>query len=483
MTLPSPTLLWFRNDLRLADNPALCRAAETGAPVIALYVLENAAGGRAPVGDAARWWLSRSLQSLGRDLEARGVQLVLRSGDARTIVPDLAHCLGAGLVAWNRRYDPVGIACDSAIKADLKATGVAVDTFGGSLLREPWEVKTQAGDPMRVFTPFWRAHQRLGEPGASLPVPAVLVGSRTPVPSEELASWGLEPTSPNWAAGFAEVWSPGEAGARARLADFLDAGLARYPDERNRPDLASTSRLSPHLRFGELSPVQIWHASEHAGAASGRAGIDKFLSEVGWREFSYHLLFHWPRLAQDNFQARFDAFPWRTDPAGLAAWQRGLTGYPLVDAGMRELWQTGWMHNRVRMVVASFLIKHLMIDWREGEAWFWETLVDADAANNAASWQWVAGSGADAAPYFRVFNPVKQGETFDPKGDYIRRYVPELARLPDSAIHAPWQADDQVLKGAGVRLGVTYPRPIVDHAVARARALDAFQALRGRDDV
>jgi deoxyribodipyrimidine photo-lyase len=481
MTEPSPTIVWFRNDLRLADNPALCRAAAGGGPVIALYVLESPDDGRLPVAAAALWWLSRSLQALSRDLAQRGVPLVLRSGDARSVIPSVVRSLGAELVVWNRRYDSAGMATDSAIKTELKTIGVEVESFSGSLLREPWEVKTQTGDAMRVFTPFWRAHQRLGPPRASLPVPLALTGYCGRVDSETLDEWQLEPTTPNWAAGFDDAWTPGEAGARSRLAEFLEGGIARYSDERNRPDLASTSRISPHLRFGEISPIQIWHATDHAAAAHGRAGVDKFLSEVGWREFSYHLLFHWPRLARDNFQARFDAFPWQSDPDGLKAWQRGLTGYPLVDAGMRELWQTGWMHNRVRMVVASFLIKHLMIDWREGEAWFWDTLVDADPANNAASWQWVAGSGADAAPYFRIFNPVAQGETFDPDGDYVRRYVPELARLPAASIHAPWLADSRTLKVAGVELGRTYPRPIVDHALARNRALAAFQSLRARD--
>ncbi|MDP3545418.1 MAG: deoxyribodipyrimidine photo-lyase, partial [Phreatobacter sp.] len=298
------------------------------------------------------------------------------------------------------------------------------------------------------------------------------------VDSETLDAWGLEPRNPNWATGFPDEWTPGEAGAQAALDTFIDGPLAGYSDDRNRPDLASTSRLSPHLRFGEISPLQIWHRVQMAAGMDGGRDVAKFLAEVGWREFSYHLLFHWPDLAESSFQSRFDAFPWHDDAAMLSAWQRGQTGNPIVDAGKRQLWRTGWMHNRVRMVVASFLVKHLRIDWRAGERWFWDTLVDADPANNPASWQWVAGSGADAAPYFRIFNPMLQGTKFDPQGAYVRRWVPELAGLPDEAIHAPWQASRPVLDRAGVRLGETYPHPIVDHDAARGAALAALAATR-----
>ncbi len=308
--------------------------------------------------------------------------------------------------------------------------------------------------------------------------PAALASPSRPVAGDSLDDWGLEPTKPNWAKGFGAVWTPGEAGAQTRLEEFLDSALKGYADGRNRPDRASTSRLSPHLRFGEISPVQIWHRSQMATGMEPTEDVAKFLAEIGWREFAYHLLYHMPDLPAANVQPRFDAFPWRSDPSVLKAWQKGQTGYPIVDAGLRQLWQTGWMHNRVRMIVASFLVKHLLIDWREGEAWFWDTLVDADVANNPASWQWVAGSGADAAPYFRIFNPMLQGEKFDPKGDYVRRWVPELANLPAKAIHTPWEAAPSVLAKAGVRLGETYPKPIVDHEAARARALAAFATIR-----
>jgi len=483
---PASTLLWFRNDLRLDDNPALRTALETPAPVVALYVLEEdtqGADGPRPLGGAARWWLHRSLTALAADLERHAIPLVLRRGRAEDIVPEVVGQTGAGRVVWNRRYEGGGIAVDSALKSRLKADGIAVESFNGSLLIEPWEVKTGAGEPYKVFTPFWRAARATGDPAPPRDAPSANP-ERLQVPAppgDALDDWGLLPTKPDWAGGLRDTWTPGEAGARDRLESFLDDRLARYAGERDLPGAEATSMLSPHLRFGEISPRRIWAAAAHRAADDTRISdrqLSKFQAELGWREFSNHLLFHFPDLGHENFQPKFDAFPWRDDPDGLRAWQKGRTGYPFVDAGLRELWATGYMHNRVRMVVASFLVKHLMIDWRAGEAWFWDTLVDADPANNTASWQWVAGSGADAAPYFRIFNPTTQGEKFDPEGDYTRRWVPELADLPKKYLYKPQEAPREVLERAGIRLGDTYPRPIVDHSRARQRALDAFQTTK-----
>jgi deoxyribodipyrimidine photo-lyase len=480
------TLHWFRNDLRLADNPALAAAVETG-PVLCLYILDTGAHRRA-LGGASRWWLSCSLDALGHALAEKGGRLLLMAGDPAELLPRIAAEADIGSVTWNRRYEAAEIALDRTLKEDLSGRGVAVHSFNSHLLNEPWQVTTTTGQPMKVFTPYWRAARQKGEPDAPLPAPSRIPALPLPASLEALAvsldDLGLEPIKPDWAGGLRAEWTPGEAGATERLDAFIGGGLAGYAQDRDRPDRTATSRLSPHLHFGEIGPSQIWHALHHARETGEAAGseqdAEKFLSEIGWREFSHHLLFHNPELATRNYDPRFDDFPWRLDEAALRRWQRGQTGIPLVDAGMRELWTTGWMHNRVRMVVASFLIKHLLQDWRAGEAWFWDTLVDADAANNAASWQWVAGSGADASPYFRIFNPVTQGETHDPKGDYVRRWVPELAGLSDENIHQPWKASEKTLRAAGVRIGETYPAPLVDLALGRQRALDAFATIRTR---
>ncbi|MDF2119483.1 deoxyribodipyrimidine photo-lyase [Roseiarcaceae bacterium H3SJ34-1] len=477
-----PSIVWLRNDLRLADNPAVQAAFASGAPPLFIYVLDDSGKARAP-GGASRWWLHHSLAALAAGLERIGGRLDVLRGDPLQLIPALAAAFGAKHVMWTRRYDAAGIHMDTQIKSALTPRGIAAESFNGQLLYEPWTMKTKTGGPYRVFTPFWRACQALPPPAEPLRAPrrlaAVAWNKQAParVALDDLA---LLPTKPDWAGGLCEEWTPGEAGAGKRLLDFLDDAFLHYADERDRPGRLSTSRLSPHLAFGEISPRQIWHAAQHAAAKSAAAAhnVDKFISEIGWREFSYHLLFHNPELAQKNFQTRFDEFPWRAATKDLKAWQQGKTGYPIVDAGLRELWKTGFMHNRVRMIAASFLIKHLMIDWREGERWFWDTLVDADPANNAASWQWVAGSGADAAPFFRVFNPILQGEKFDPEGEYIRRFVPELAKCPSDVIHKPWLAPAKVLQEANIKLGDTYPKPVVDHAKARERALAAFKRLK-----
>ncbi|MFY9829094.1 MAG: deoxyribodipyrimidine photo-lyase [Rhodoplanes sp.] len=480
----APAIVWFRDDLRVGDNPALAAAAKTGRPIIAAFVLDEESTGLRPLGGASRWWLAGALRALGQSLHERGIALTLRRGAAGCAIAELARTSGATAIFWNRRDEPAGAAVDQAIATELAARGLDVQTFQASLLFEPHEARTRSGAPFTVFTPFLRHVLALDEPRTPLPAPDRISGIGG-IASDRLDDWALEPTTPNWAAKFEKHWMRGETAARETLAAFTDGALADYADLRNRPDLPNTSRLSPHLRFGEISPFQVWHAVKHAReAASARrpidAAADKFISELIWREFCHHLLAHHPGLAERNFQPRFDAFAWRNDGAAVTAWRHGETGYPIVDAGMRELWATGWMHNRVRMVVASFLVKHLLIDWRAGERWFWDTLVDGDAANNPANWQWVAGSGADAAPYFRIFNPVVQGRKFDPAGSYVRRWAPELARLPADAIHAPFAAPPAILAAAGVKLGATYPAPIVDHKAARTRALAAFEQMKER---
>ncbi|MEZ5787278.1 MAG: deoxyribodipyrimidine photo-lyase [Xanthobacteraceae bacterium] len=479
-----PAIVWFRDDLRLADNPALAAAVETGRPLLCVFVLDDESKGLRPSGAASRWWLAGSLRALDAALKKRGARLILRRGAATRVIPDLAAETGTAAVTWNRRHDPAGAAVDQAVAEMLTTRGVAVHTLQASLLFAPEDVRTRAGAPFAVFTPFLRHVRSLGPPRAPLPAPRAIHGAAA-IASEDLDDWKLEPRAPDWAAGFSAYWTRGEDAAHEKLAAFVDSALAGYADQRDRPDIAGTSRLSPHLRFGEVSPFQVWHAVHAAREAAGargatEAGADKFIAELVWREFCHHLLAEHPDLATRNVQARFDDFPWREDPAALKAWQRGQTGYPIVDAGMRELWATGWMHNRVRLVTASFLAKHLLIDWRAGESWFWDTLVDADFANNPANWQWVAGSGADAAPYFRIFNPALQGQKFDPSGSYVRRWVPELAGLPDDLIHTPERAPPALLTAAGVTLEKTYPAPVVEHKAARARALAAFERIKER---
>ena len=442
------SVVWLRDDLRLADNPALRAASDRGQPVVVLYVLDDSGDSIRPLGGASRWWLHHSLGALRDSLEAIGGTLTVRHGRAADVVPAVVAEAGADAVFWNRRY-AAAKDTDAALKTQLRDAGTEVQSFQAALLFEPWTVSTAEGSPYKVFTPFWKACLERGVSRPPLDAPSALDGLQ--LRSDELH---LLPTRPDWAGGLRESWTPGEAGALANLQAFATEGLADY-HLRDQPGVEATSHLSPHLRFGEVSPFQVFHRIEH-GTLSGaaRANAAKFLSEVGWREFNANILFHFPDLATKNFRSEFDAFGWGSDYAdGLAAWQQGRTGIPLVDAGMRELWHTGYMHNRVRMVTASFLVKNLLIDWRVGEQWFWDCLVDADEASNAGNWQWVAGSGADAAPYFRVFNPVLQQEKFDPHGDYVRRWVPE------------WGTP-------------AYPEPIVDLRASRAEALAAYEAVK-----
>ncbi len=464
-------LVWFRRDLRIADNPALSAAAEAG-PVLAAYVLDDEAAGLWKMGGAARWWLHHSLASLGRDLAARGVPLVLRRGPAAREIPRLVREAGLSAVHWNRRYEPWATRQDCALKEALTGQGVPVRSHAASLLFEPWEVKTQAGRSFSVFTPFQRAARSLPVL-PPLPVPPELTGFRGTVSGDRLESWELLPKKPDWAREFPGVWTPGEEEARRRLDTFLRERLETYAEDRDRPGLEASSRLSPHLHWGEVGPRQAFQAARQASGA----GAEKFLSELVWREFGHHLLFHRPTLPEENQKPAFDSFPWRDDPGALRAWQRGRTGFPLVDAGMRELWRTGWMHNRVRMVAASFLVKQLLVHWHHGQRWFWDTLVDADLASNTMNWQWVAGCGADSAPFFRIFNPVLQSEKWDPGGEYLRRWIPEIAALPDRHLHRPSETPPDVCRTTGFRPGETYPLPIVDLSEARARALAAYRSL------
>jgi deoxyribodipyrimidine photo-lyase len=383
---------------------------------------------------------------------------------------------GAEMVVWNRRYDPPGIAVDVRIKRALETQGVDVKSLGGQLLHEPSRLLTGGGTPYRVYTPFWRALENSGEPPRPVDAPATMTFAPAMRSAEHLASWKFLPTKPDWAKCFNEIWSPGEKAARQRLKDFIDDALKGYKSNRDFPAKQATSMLSPYLALGLISPARIWEDTR--GLPIPSEDVVHFRKELAWREFSYHLLYHFPKLPYANWNRRFDGFGWSNDATHYHAWTRGMTGYPIVDAGMRQLWRHGFMHNRVRMIVASFLVKDLMIDWRRGESWFRDTLIDADPASNAASWQWVAGSGADAAPFFRIFSPVLQGEKFDPDGSYVREFVPELGALDSKFVHKPFQAPAGVLEKAGIRLGETYPKPIVDHAAVRDRALKAYNALK-----
>ncbi len=463
-------IVWFRQDLRVFDNPALIAAAEAG-DILPVYILDHDNAGAHKMGGASLVWLYHALADLNHSL---GGNLRFYVGDAGDVLSDLCDAHDVQGVYWNRCYEPWRISRDKAIKQNLSDAGVRAESFNGSLLWEPWEILKKDGTPYKVFTPFYRK----GCLGAE--APRAPFGRAEPQYSEGdfggvgLDDLGLLPDI-DWDDQMVARWDISERGAMARLRDFLDDGVDGYKEGRNFPARNHVSRLSPYLHFGQISPHQVWHETLHQEQSNN---IDVFQSELGWREFSHSLLYHFPDLPRKNLQAKFDSFPWAENDAHLNAWQKGMTGYPIVDAGMRELWQTGYMHNRVRMVVGSFLVKNLLLHWHHGEAWFWDCLFDADLANNSASWQWIAGCGADAAPYFRVFNPITQGEKFDAGGDYIRQYCPELKNVPDKYLCKPWDAPEDVLKRAGVVLGRDYPRPIVDVKASRERALEAFQSLK-----
>lgn len=472
---PKTAIIWFRQDLRLHDNPALMHAITNGYAIIPVYILDDENAAEWKMGGASRWWLHQSLLCLSESLDGR---MLFFKGKAEDILPALIKDSGVEAIFWNRCYEPWRIHRDKNIKSALKENGIEVQTFNASLLWEPWDIKKNDGTPYKVFTPYYRKGCLQGkEPDAPLAKPDTI--HFTDYSGEnDLSALGLMPDI-HWYESMADFWRPGEAGAQERFATFLEDGIKGYKEGRNFPDQENVSYLSPHLHFGEISPRMIWHEAQARGMQAGlESDMDCFCSELGWREFSHSLLYHNPEMPEKPLQSKFAGFPWDRNDNALKAWQTGQTGIPIIDAGMRQLWQTGWMHNRVRMIVASFLVKNLRIHWREGENWFWDTLVDADLANNAASWQWVAGCGADAAPYFRIFNPVTQGEKFDSAGEYVRRFVPELSEMPDKYLHKPWEAPPFILAQAGVTLGKTYPFPITDLKQSREEALEAFKTLR-----
>ena len=467
--MTGPVIVWFRQDLRLHDNPALTVAADAGAPLLPIYVHDTDSAGAWAPGAASRWWLHQSLASLSADLAGK---LCFFEGDAAEVVPAIAEEVGASAVYVNDGFEPWRIESDRKIAAALGDLGIDFERHRAVTLFDPDGVLKDDGTPYKVFTPFYKKACSVSADSLREPLPAPdRIKWLDYDGGVELDALELTPAIP-WYESIADEWQPGEAGAHDRLETFVENGIDGYREGRNRPDQQHVSRLSPHLHHGEISPNQVWHAVKPLERKSKLAkDVETFLSELGWREFSYYLLKHFPELPEENLQSKFDRFPWCDDDALLERWQRGETGYPIVDAGMRELWATGYMHNRIRMIVASFLVKNLMIDWRHGERWFWDTLVDADLANNSASWQWVAGSGADAAPYFRIFNPITQGKKFDPNGDYVRRHVPELAELGDDCIHEPWRAEESERKR------LDYPDPVVDLKTSRERALEAFKGL------
>ena len=465
------SICWFRQDLRLSDNPALSAAANRG-EVIPVYIFDDENAGKWQCGGAGRLWLHHSLKSLNQSLEGT---LRIYRGRADEIVPKLCDDFHVDQVFWNRCYEPWRIECDRTVEKLLNLQSVSSQSFNASLLWEPWQIVKKDGTPYKIFTPFYKkalAHEQVRR-DSPLPTPRDMALCRSGQSISKIDELRLRPEH-SWCAIVEKNWRIGEQPGRLALETFIENALNNYRNGRDYPGLNATSRLSPYLHFGELSPRYVWQRISEAGYDDN---VESFKSELGWREFSYYLLYHFPHLPKSNLKPQFDQFPWWLNHQWLKCWQRGMTGYPFVDAGMRELWQTGHMHNRVRMVVASFLVKNLLIHWRHGAEWFWDCLVDADLASNSASWQWVAGSGTDASPFFRIFNPVTQGLKFDPDGSYTRRFVPELKKLPNKHLFSPWKAPTQILEHAGVNLGVSYPYPIVDLQQSRIRALDALKRI------
>jgi len=478
--MTQPIIFWFRQDLRIHDLPGLAAAAATGQPIIPCYILDDEGPGEWQTGAASRWWLHHSLEYLQTELAKLGADLILRRGESSAVLEQLLQETGAQAVYCTRMYEPWAADLQLKLHRQFADTEIIFKRFSGALLFEPESISNQADLPYKVFTPFWRSCLSKPEPELPKPLSPATHWWSSETRSDPLKQWQLCPQQPDWAARWPNWWKPGGADAQVKLDAFLRDGVSQYAEGRNHPALDCTTRLSPHLHYGEISPRELWHRARHAAAARPELAsqVEKFLSEMGWREFSNHLMHHFPTIPEQAFKAPFRQFPWLANEGKLAAWKTGHTGYPMVDAGMRELWQTGYMHNRVRMIVASFLTKHLLIHWREGARWFWDTLLDADLANNSSGWQWVAGSGADASPYFRIFNPVTQGKKFDAEGQYIRQWVPELSALGNRYLNCPWEAPPELLRDAGIRLGQDYPHPIVDHKAARESALAAYASLR-----
>ena len=483
----STAIVWLRRDLRLSDHPALCQALEDHDQVLLLYI--HAPDEEAPwePGAASRWWLHHSLDAFQTSLHGTGAKLVIRRGRSLDILTGLCKQLDAAAVYWNRLYEPTIVKRDTEIKQALKDAGLDAFSCNGALLREPWDINTGSGEMYKVYTPFSKKYFELGDPDEPLPAPERIPSVHLEVEGEALEDLALLPDI-EWDQGISKAWEPGERSAVARLQTFMEDAMANYSDGRDIPGEDGVSRLSPHLHFGELSPRQVWHdvvfhgeQSADDGGSSASELVRPYLRQLIWRDFAHHILYHRPETDQEAFNPKFDSFPWEQDETMLHAWQRGKTGIPMVDAGMRELWHTGWMHNRVRMLVASLLTKNGLIHWTEGARWFWDTLVDANLANNSMGWQWTAGTGVDAAPYFRIFNPALQGERFDKNGEYVKQWVPELSDLPAKHLHEPWNAPEKVLKEAGVKLGEDYPEPIVDLKASRKEALERFKALGGGD--
>ena len=468
------TIMWFRHDLRITDNPALNEACRSG-DIIPIYIHDNHNNQSKQIGSASKWWLHQSLISLNNDLDGG---LITLTGDPIKIIPKVVNDSGASSVVWNRNYEPWQITRDKTIKTKLEENGLKVKTFNGSLLWEPWKILNQSGTPYKVFTPFYRKGCLNADPPRIPEAKPNKINVVTLDDGFDVESLDLMPKI-KWYKSMEKTWNPGEEGAKRKLYQFLDGPVNHYKTDRDFPGTKGTSRLSPHLHFGEISPNQVWHAAL-LNQNIQKVGKDlfHFLSELGWREFSYYLLYHFPEITNKNFNTTFDNYPWSSVTSTFDAWKRGRTGVPIVDAGMRELWETGYIHNRVRMIVGSYLVKNLNIDWRDGEEWFWDCLVDADLAANCASWQWVAGSGADAAPFFRIFNPILQGEKFDKDGNYVRKYCPELSKLPNKYIHQPWEAPQEILNESEIVLGIDYPTPIVDLKESRNDALAKYNIMR-----